>query len=800
MFKNPKYSIVIYYNELVNSNKEYIIDLLRKGIVVHLFLSRELSEEIKNLKIIEDAVRYNFLYIYIENYNLRDNTIIIRDNEIVEENMYKQIISNKESEFNYRQYEIITADENSNYIVVSGAGTGKTTTMINRLIYLRKTSEDFTFDKAALITFTNKASMEMRDRLLTILERYYKITKDPNYLYLMDESSKVVISTIHVFSKRLINEFGKSINQNKNVKVKSFKYARRKAVTEGLDYVYKNHKNLYEIIKYYPIYDVERKIMSIWEKLDNYSIDVNSKNYSLNFGEDDSKFNKLLEIVLKKAQESIDNIKEYEIEISDLMKKLSYKEMFYEAKDKFKLIMIDEFQDSDNIQIDFAANFCHITGAKMFVVGDEKQSIYRFRGAEYTSFTRMKSSLESFNMPFKEFSMVRNYRTNSKLLKEINDIFIDIDKKVDRFNYKEEDYIYSLVNKNTNSEIQYVSLNEDGLEIDKFYEEVLNQANKDEYVSVLFRSNKDLKDFKKFCDARSIPCSVDIAGDFYRHEAVRDFYIMIKALIDDDNNIKYSFIETPYIKESVKKDIIISGENASTYLDSILLNNQWNKYVSLVRNKSILEVIDTIIQELKPIKNYYVNELYKAKKLRQNYKEIAYAKTLEYKINLEHLLYLIRDNFADDISSVYAIENFLRIKISTDDTVDRRRPEKKYDHQFLQCSTVHKAKGLEYDYVIMPKLTNPFISNKSVDVIVRSNGKTINVGYCMYIDDTEYKNSYYSHYLKDEKHETIGEESRLLYVAMTRCKKKLYLNVDGVTASEGQNNWKSLIGGARNYV
>ena len=180
-----------------------------------------------------------------------------------------------------------------------------------------------------------------------------------------------------------------------------------------------------------------------------------------------------------------------------------------------------------------------------------------------------------------------------------------------------------------------------------------------------------------------------------------------------------------------------------------------------MRNKSILEVIDTIIQELKPIKNYYVNELYKAKKLRQNYKEIAYAKTLEYKINLEHLLYLIRDNFADDISSVYAIENFLRIKISTDDTVDRRRPEKKYDHQFLQCSTVHKAKWLEYDYVIMPKLTNPFISNKSVDVIVRSNGKTINVGYCMYIDDTEYKNSYYSHYLKDEKHETIGEESRL---------------------------------------
>lgn len=799
---NPKYSLLIYYDEINGNNKENIIDLIKKGIIIHLFLSNEMSKEIENIEIINKAKHNNMLYTYVVDYNISDDSVIAVDSKIINKDIYSKICNDKDSEFNHEQYEIITADENSNYIVVSGAGTGKTTTMINRIIYLKKVNENFSFDKVALITFTNKASREMREKLLSNLEKYYIVTRDPKYLSLMDESSRAVISTIHGFSKRLINEFGKNINLNRNVEVKSFKYARKKAITQSLQYVYKNHKDIYDIIKYYPIYDVENKLLSIWEKLDNYSIDINSSQYSVDFGNDDKGFSKLIEIVIKKAQEIIDSNKDYNVEIVDLMKKLSYKQLFYAAKDKYSLIMVDEFQDSDNIQIDFISDFCHITGSRLFVVGDEKQSIYRFRGAEYTSFYNLKENLKKYNLPIQEFTMVRNYRTNSNLLKEINDIFINVEKKVEKFNYKEKDYIYSLVNKDAESKIDYVSLNEDGIEIDKFYEELLNNAKEEEYVSVLFRSNNDLKNFKKFCDSRSIPCRIDVSGSFFRHEAVRDFYIMIKALIDTDNSIKYSFIETPYICKEINKEIILCKDSVqvSQYLDSILKEEHWNKYFNDVNKMNILELIDIIIEELKPVRNYYKKELFKAKKNRENYKKIAFVKTLEYKINLEHLLYIIRDNFADDISSIYAIESFLRLKISTDDTVDVRRPEARYDKEFLQCSTVHKAKGLEFDYVVMPKLTNSFITGKAVDVIVRKDNNNINIGYKVFIDENEYKNSYYSDFIKDEKAEIIGEEARLLYVAMTRCKKKLYLNADGIIASEGQNNWKSLIGGGRAYV
>ena len=120
---------------------------------------------------------------------------------------------------------------------------------------------EFTFDKAALITFTNKASIEMRERLIAVLERYYNVTKSSKYLDMMDEAARCTISTIHGFSKKLINKYGKNININKNVKVRSFKYFRKKAITEALNTLYLENKNLYDVIKYYPHYDIEAKLL-----------------------------------------------------------------------------------------------------------------------------------------------------------------------------------------------------------------------------------------------------------------------------------------------------------------------------------------------------------------------------------------------------------------------------------------------------------------------------------------------------------------------------------------------------------
>lgn len=204
---NPKYSIGVYYDELVEEDIEKVYSYLSRGIVVHLFLRGILKEELElneyDLNTFKLPKDNNLLFVYEEETSLSsENIIIFVDNNILNKEAYKNITENRECEFNKDQYEIITAPVDDNIIVTSGAGTGKTTTMINRLIYLRSVMSDFTFDQAALITFTNKASIEMKERLLEVLDKYFRVTNDIKYLDYMEEAAKGSISTIHKFAKK----------------------------------------------------------------------------------------------------------------------------------------------------------------------------------------------------------------------------------------------------------------------------------------------------------------------------------------------------------------------------------------------------------------------------------------------------------------------------------------------------------------------------------------------------------------------------------------------------------------------
>jgi len=806
--KIPKYSLIKYYEELLEDDIESLYSYLEKGIIIHLFLKGTFQEELTlneyDINSFNEAIKDRFLYVYEDETEISDvNVTIAVDDDILDKHIYRSICNNKKSIFNHNQYDIITAPTNSNIIVTSGAGTGKTTTMINRLIYMKKTQENFDFQHAVLITFTNKASRDMKEKLILTLEKYYKFTKDKIYLDMMEEATRCNIGTIHNFAKKLINSYGKNIGINKNVQVRSFIHLRQNAITQAINKVFNEDRKLYNIIKNYPLYEVERKLLGIWEKIDNFSVDINSKNYEVSFGEEKLNFTELIYKILRYAQEILDEEKENELEVSDLIKKLSNKGLFKNIDTKYNLIMVDEFQDSDNIQIEFVTELCKSTGCDLLVVGDEKQSIYRFRGAEHTAFSKLKELITNSPKKLQEFTMTRNYRTDSVLLEGINNIFVNVDRRVKCFSYKEKDHIYSLVNKDRNVNIEHIDISilDDRK---KFYNNILDNKTDEETVAVLFRTNNDVKEFKEFCDANGILCRTDATGGFYRHEAVRDFYVMIKSIIEEtDIGTMYSFIHTPYINKIADNNIILNGSDKDRrdYLGEILNNSQWSSVREGVTYKNPLVLIDEIISNYKPIASYYAKTLVDARRKQKKYKEIAYVKTLEYKLNLEHLIYLIKEQFSENTSSIFQIEQFLKIKIATDNTIDTKKLGKKLENKFIQCLTVHKAKGLEYDYVVLDKLTNKFISYKPVDVILKNKDNVTLVGYKVMLGDDEYKNNYYSLYLNEEKDEIIGEEARLLYVALTRCKKGLYFNMaEGLAATENVNTWKSLVGGVMSYV
>lgn len=109
----------------------------------------------------------------------------------------------------------------------------------------------------------------------------------------------------------------------------------------------------------------------------------------------------------------------------------------------------------------------------------------------------IKKLLSNSKREVKEYEMTRNYRTNYNILNEINRIFIEVDKKLECFNYKEKDYIYSNKDKDNPKEITCFNVS-DNLKRKEFFDDLLENKKEDESIAVLFRSNSDIKEFKEF--------------------------------------------------------------------------------------------------------------------------------------------------------------------------------------------------------------------------------------------------------------------------------------------------------------
>ena len=109
--------------------------------------------------------------------------------------------------------------------------------------------------------------------------------------------------------------------------------------------------------------------------------------------------------------------------------------------------------------------------------------------------------------------------------------------------------------------------------------------------------------------------------------------------------------------------------------------------------------------------------------------------------------------------------------------------------------TVHQAKGLEFDTVILPFTQNAFDSRRKMECLVRREGECYKVGYHLETTDRSYENDHYKVYTREESLEKIAEETRLFYVACTRAKAHLYalINRDDRPTSK-IDSWQDLVG------
>ena len=475
------------------------------------------------------------------------------------------------------------------------------------------------------------------------------------------------------------------------------------------------------------------------------------------------------------------------IDISHLAIRLvdEYEEVREEIKNQFVEILVDEYQDTNDLQELFLS---FISKNNIYMVGDIKQSIYRFRNANPSIF-KEKYEKYSKNINGIKIDLNKNFRSRKEVLDNINYIF---DKAMDSYlggaEYQDShrmvfgNRLYEEVGKTKHSndfEIYNYSYDKDSIytkeEIEIFtiakdIKEKINQKYQvfdketntlrdityQDFVILLDRS-KDFELYKKIFEYMHIPLII------YKDEEISDsmdmlvFSNLLRLLKkikkkELDQEFKYSFVSIlrSFLYAYEDQDIfdIIQKQN---YQD-IPLYQKIEQVIGEVPSHSPRDIINILLEEF-----HYYEKLLTITDIKEAIARVDYIKDLTQTITSSgSTIY----DFSDIIDSI--LEQELKLTI----------PNTENTSNSCKIMTIHKSKGLEYPICYYAGLSKSFNIRELNDKFLYDTKIGIITPYFKEgIGSTIYKVLLKESYLKEE----ISEKIRLFYVSLTRCREKMIL-------------------------
>ena len=777
-------------------------------------------------------------------FDKQTDSFVIRNGKYSsdQESILKKL--SEQSQFNFEQYQVEHADPEKNIVIRAGAGTGKTYTMISRIgfiCYTQNVPLQKMAERIVMITFTNEAADQMEEKLKAYFRNCYLVTSNPDYLEMISRIDHMQISTIHSYAKNLITQMGTSFGYGIDLGITSSEFYRRKKISDLLD-AYIQQKEM-EYGKNYtdklgmPIYAIRDSILDFIGKLHNKSVDISAIEPQ-DFGtllDDDShcELHELLASVIPAVEreyfeELLENNK---IHLSSMMSVLNrfinspdgasrLREL---KKDKHaqQFMFVDEFQDTDDSQIESLLRIAQVLDYKLFLVGDIKQCIYRFRGAKEKAVDQL--GIAENPDKWLEFSLQRNYRTDKYLLDifdrsftkwgELDEELLTYDARKDRL-IGTRDYngnYLSNVNRfyrrlpAANEEMHIPVLIEEIKRIQKRiqYEESrgMTLSAKEKSIAILVRENWQADMIRTDCARLGISVHTNTGGDLYMSQPAIDMLTLVNALVHfDEADYLYNLITSNFFNLDIPKSnlyeirtkIRAGGWRAKTdekeqvnYLINFMnlmlantadKNNKWEYIVASLRTQPILQTIRKIYSTLEPWKHFSSDPW------KQHY----------YQLNVDLLFEQIINACNVDRLTINTLQEHLHNSIVSQVSVDSRVPAQNEEEAAIQCITVHKSKGLEYGHVIMPfcSASMNFIQKTQLHISTTKHQDRYRIGYSMSVGDSgeTVQNDFYDELI--EKSEKAREEARILYVAMTRSIRSFsWIEIQGK-----QNlSWQNLI-------
>ncbi len=835
---DPKYSVLLCGQSLVEF-KDRVGEWLCQGIKV-VWLGSDAS--CKELKDAYEPFAKAFLLQCFENNNGPRDVVVDGDDHNSTVNCLESVCQL----FNAAQYKVEHCSADDHMIIQASAGTGKTTVMIDRIMYLMHTVPNLHMYDIFMITFTIAATNQMNQRLQEVLQKRFQLTKQIKYLTWLEEQSCMHISTIHSFAYNMLRQVGIRDGFSSSIDIRTFNQERSDLVFSMLDAAFDKEKTVVNNFGM-PLYKTKQVIDSFWRQFSIKGVshkDILEMDWGAADGLNSEPFHNTLKDIIPKLDDEYMEIKRSNnaIAIDDIMRDLQEvlcKESTSNITDvDMKYLFIDEFQDSDLSQINVAVKFVGMAGTKLFVVGDVKQSIYRFRGANDEAFDLLLESLKGINTKDPQsFILVNNYRTAANLMNEMDQHFarwgregkLKYDKPVVPFNQDEGKLLIETIkkpekqkkdnnppkgdNKSAGNGDEAVQKPEVADEIQKYAEDALEdlrkrieengiEANEKTRVAMIVRTNSQLFELARRLKKCRIPAVVKREGSFYQCDAVRDFFAVICSyMYPTEAKFLFAFLMTPFSGFSGQLDISmmesLNADNGALidYLRPFLEETKYQHYRHQLRLRPIIAVLKDIVEEI-PVIDNVIASFKRDNSAREwdpdRLNSVAKSVAVQYQANLHKLIEMLVASFGTTNASLYDIYTFLKLKISTDRDEEEPNVWSNDSYKTVICMTAHKSKGLEYDTVILPYMGKRVTASEKTEILIDYKNKKVAWNCRVKEKAPKMRSSYYEELHKLEHEYDLKEETRVLYVAMTRAIRRLTILLPEEIKD---NTWAALIKG-----
>lgn len=577
---------------------------------------------------------------------------------------------------------------NGPLLILAGAGSGKTRVLTYRVAYLINEENIDPYNVLA-ITFTNKAAKEMKDRIIGILG---------------SKALGIQISTFHSLGVLIIKENYEKAGYKNNFTILDS--------DDSLTLIKKILKELNLDPKMYNPKAIRNQISGTKNQL------LTSKEYEKYAMTD---FEKVVFKVYQKYEDKL--LVNNSLDFDDLLMlpiKIfrKYPEVLKHYQERFKYILIDEYQDTNEAQY----TFVKMLSAKyknICVVGDNDQSIYSFRGANYHNILNFEKDYPNC----KVIMLEKNYRSTKTILNAANDVIK---------NNKERKEKNLWTDNELGNKIKYhraLDEKDEAFYVLQEIKKLIDQGIKLNDIAVLYRTNAQSRNIEEALLRESIPYRVIGSFYFYNRKEIKDLISYLKVIYNSNDDISLlRIINVPKrgIGDKTIQNLTEKANSLNTSLfeaiDSgkeLLFKQTINELKEISEKSSLTELIDQILNK-SGIKNELENE-----------------KSIEADIRLENLeeFKTITRNYEEN-KGIASLDEFLNeISLVSDVEEYRNRDD------VITLMTIHSAKGLEFNNVFLIGMEEGIFPHQAA-----------------FFDNNE-----------------LEEERRLCYVAITRAKEKLYI-------------------------